>query len=847
MTSDEPAKESFAIRRGADTVSLGSGLPAQSASGMPVLREIGRYRILRVIGEGGMGTVYEAEQDKPRRVVALKVIRPGYASPQLLKRFEQESQVLGRLQHPGIAQIYEAGTHEVAPSAAGSRGVIVPYFAMEYIRGRGLKVFMEEQNLGTRQRLELVAKVCDAVHHAHQKGVIHRDLKPGNILVDESGQPKILDFGVARATDSDIQAATIQTDVGQLIGTIPYMSPEQVAADPQGLDTRSDVYALGVIAYEALAGRLPYDLKHKMIHEAARVIREEEPAPLSTINRVFRGDVETIVAKSLEKDKTRRYQSAAELASDIRRYLHDEPIVARRASAAYQFKKFAQRHKAVVVGVAAVFLVLVAGMIVSTTLYFRAENARGQAEKDRAAAEAAQAAETEQRQLAESRRAQAEAVTGFLRDMLTTIQPARAKGREISVREVLDEAAKTVHERLKDEPLVEVSIQRTIAETYYTLGLYKSAIPHWDAAREILNQTYGPDHIETIVGTFRLGLTYYFGGDSEKALEILQGALSAACKSLGEENRLTARVMDMLGMAFREQGRLDDAEPLLARAMDVRERLNVSDEERADSMSHLGLLYLDRQRYKEAEELCRRSLEIFRRELSNEHLSTIRTIGALADICARQAKWDEAEQLSREAAETGQRVLGVEPRDSRKALARHSRALKMLGRFAEAESVSRQLLESQRHTLESGDPDILNSLLALSELALAQDARERALQYWEEQRLSRSALGESTSFPPRQVNNYVFSMLASPLCEQRDAEEILPLAERSVEQTGAKDPAILDTLSLAYWMSGKREEAIATQTKAIDLLPPGESNLRKELEERLLSFLQDSQDAETPK
>src|SRR5215468_3470847 len=247
---------------------------------------IGRYSILRILGEGGMGTVYEAEQESPKRAVALKVIRAGHVSPEMLRRFEHESAVLGRLQHPGIAQVYEAGTVQ------DERGHSVPFFAMEFIRGVPLTDFAEKWKLGTGQRLDLIARICDAVYHAHQKGIIHRDLKPGNILVDESGQPRILDFGVARATDSDIQQATLQTDIGQLIGTVPYMSPEQVGGDPGELDTRSDVYALGVIAYELLAGRLPYDLKRRAIHEAARVIREEEPTRLSVVNRTLRGDVE---------------------------------------------------------------------------------------------------------------------------------------------------------------------------------------------------------------------------------------------------------------------------------------------------------------------------------------------------------------------------------------------------------------------------------------------------------------------------------------------------------------------------------------------------------------------------
>jgi serine/threonine protein kinase/formylglycine-generating enzyme required for sulfatase activity len=330
---------------------------------------IGPFKILATIGEGGMGTVYEAEQDSPKRTVALKIIRAGLASPALIKRFALESQVLGRLQHPGIAQVHQAGTADT-PSGP------MPYFAMEYVRGVDVRQYVNDKKLSKRDRLELLARLCDAVEHAHQKGVIHRDLKPGNILVDASGQPKILDFGVARATDSDMQVTTMQTDVGQIIGTLQYMSPEQVAADPGELDTRSDVYALGVIAYELLTGQPPYDLKNRMIHEAARIIREEEPTSASSINRVFRGDIETIVAKALEKDKVRRYQSAAGLAEDIRRYLEDEPILARPPSAMYQLQKFAKRNRTLVTGVAAVFVVLVAGVIVSTRSAMRERAAK---------------------------------------------------------------------------------------------------------------------------------------------------------------------------------------------------------------------------------------------------------------------------------------------------------------------------------------------------------------------------------------------------------------------------------------------------------------------------------------
>jgi eukaryotic-like serine/threonine-protein kinase len=312
----DPSAGAQARSEAADVEAKGASVAARTTAALP--SAIGRYRILRLVGEGGMGVVYEAEQEQPRRTVALKVIKSGLGDPKLVRRFEQESLALGRLQHPGIAQIYEAGTAE---TGFGPQ----PYFAMEFIRGESLLQYASAQQLGIRQKLELMSKICEAVHHAHQRGIIHRDLKPGNILVDETGQPKILDFGVARAMDSDAQV-TRQTDPGQLVGTLAYMSPEQVLADPLELDTRSDVYALGVVLYELLAGRLPYTVSPRL-HEAVQTIREEEPRPLSTFNSAYRGDIETIAGKALEMDKTRRYSSAAELAADIRRYLQDEPIM----------------------------------------------------------------------------------------------------------------------------------------------------------------------------------------------------------------------------------------------------------------------------------------------------------------------------------------------------------------------------------------------------------------------------------------------------------------------------------------------------------------------------------------
>jgi WD40 repeat protein/serine/threonine protein kinase len=354
---------------------------------------LGQYTIRRLIGSGGMGRVYEAMQVSPRRTVAVKVMGRGMASASALRRFEFEAQVLARLRHPGIAQILEAGR---LPDGA------TPWFAMEYIaNAKPITDYARDARLSTRDRIRLFRQACEAVAHGHQRGIIHRDLKPSNILVDGSGHVKVIDFGVARSTDSDMAVTTLQTDVGQLVGTVQYMSPEQFDADPNDLDIRSDVYALGVVLFELLADRTPYDLRRKAIHEAARIVREEDPPRPSTIRAALRGDLDVVVGTAMAKDRTRRYGSAHELSQDLGRWLEGEPISARAPGLAQTLRRFAQRHRAAAAAIVTAFVLLSGSLAVVSSLWRDAKQANRDLARESVASEAARQEAFAQRDLAE--------------------------------------------------------------------------------------------------------------------------------------------------------------------------------------------------------------------------------------------------------------------------------------------------------------------------------------------------------------------------------------------------------------------------------------------------------------
>ncbi len=639
-------------RRGS---SVGSGTGGGSSAAPAPPERIGPYRIVATIGQGGMGVVYEAEQEKPRRMVALKVLKPGVESEEMLRRFEYEGQVLGWLQHPGIAQVFEAGS-------AATEGGCQPYFAMELVRGRPLTAYAEAESLDVPRRLELMARVCDAVHHAHQKGVIHRDLKPGNILVDKEGQPKVLDFGVARATDADIRTTTLQTNVGQLIGTIAYMSPEQVSGDTRQLDTRSDIYALGVVLYELLTGRLPHDVGSKSIPEAARSIAEEEPTSLRSINRLYRGDVETIVAKALEKDKDRRYQSACDLAMDIRRYLTDQPITARPATTGYQLRKFARRNKPLAISLVVAFALLVGGLIQLARERNRAFSSERLAESRRVEADA-------RRVEAEGEARKSKAMNDFLQRMLASVDPEHTLGREVSFRSFLEQVGQRMETELGGEPEVEVTIRGTLGRTYRKLGLYAEAAEH------------------------------------------LERALADRRKLDGDDHALTYLAMNELALTFQEQGKLSEAEPLYRRALEGQRRL-LGNEHPVTllAITNLGWLLRARGEHSEAAKLLEESLNLRRRVSGEDHLETIRSMVTLAGVQQQMGKLGEGERLSGEAYDRCLRVLGEAHPVSLYALRTRVWLVLRVGRWEEAESLARESFALDRRVLGESHPHAMYSM-----------------------------------------------------------------------------------------------------------------------------------------
>jgi serine/threonine protein kinase/tetratricopeptide (TPR) repeat protein len=630
-----------------ETVSGPSAEPAAEDTAQPAT--IGKYRIVGKLGQGGMGVVWEAEQDHPKRRVALKVMRRDHVVDELhIRMFRREAETLARLEHPNIAAIYESGHTDDGHD----------YFAMELVRGLTLDEWLaarpkriDEHEL--ELRLRLFGAICDAVHYAHQRGVIHRDLKPSNIIVTSGSESstaatrsrslpalKILDFGLARITDSDI-AATLVSEIGVIKGTLPYMSPEQARGDVAAIDVRADVYALGVILYELLTGRRPYDVSRAALAEAVRVICEQPPAPLrsswSGARRLDR-DLETIVGKGLEKEADRRYGSAGELRDDVDRYLSSQPILARSPSAMYQLSKMVQRNR-LGAAFAATVLVLLVAFAVTATVQSRAV--------------------ARQRDRAEEEAAKALAVSQFMSETLSAANPWGA-GYDVSVVEALDRATDKIGSSFEGQPLIEAEVRHTIGTAYRNLGQYDRAEPLLEAAFDTRTRLLGSDTTETINTMSALTELAWRDSRFDEAVEMGRDFVERNRRVYGEPSFEVAGALEDVGRILTDAGRFEEAEPVLEEALamtievDGEQSLQVA----ACLVNQSILLQFWKRDYAAAEELSLRALEIRRAVEETDSLDTASTINGLGILILLQGRYDEAQPLLEENVEITRRLAG---------------------------------------------------------------------------------------------------------------------------------------------------------------------------------------------
>ncbi len=707
---------------------------------------VGRYKLLERIGEGGMAVVYMAEQQEPiHRKVALKIIKLGMDTRQVIARFEAERQALAMMDHPNMARVFDAGATETGR----------PYFVMELVKGASITDYCDANSLSTKERLKLFIQVCNAVQHAHQKGIIHRDIKPSNVMVtlhDGKPVPKVIDFGIAKATNQRLTEKTVFTRYAQMIGTPAYMSPEQAELSDLGVDTRTDIYSLGVLLYELLTGTTPFseeEIRQAGYLEIQRIIAKQEPTKPSTklstlgetlteiakrrgstpdvLRRSLCGDLDWIVMKALEKQRERRYDTAAELSADIDRHLNHQPVQAAAPSLSYKTGKFVRRHRigvlvALLVGVAV--LAILSALSAATVLIWR-EQGRTQRALERE--QKALTQETRARTEAERQTKTAQAVVDFLNnDLLASVDPDRTRGREVTVREILDEASQKIGGRFNDEPLIEASVRLTLGNAYTELGEYEQAARQLERARQ-LHQKLKEDDPAALESMRALGWLYAKQGRYQQAEPLLDKAVKISGRALGVEHPATLAYMQTLALLYQNQARYEEAERLNRQVIEVRMHLfGESDLGTLNVMHNLAALYSEQGRHEDAEDLYRKVLEIKERSFGQDHPDTLRTMNNLAIVFKSRGQYQQAEELFFRTWQIKKRVFGEEHPETLGTMHNLAVVYNLQKRYQDAEPLYTKALAIQTRILGEEHPDTLNSARNLATLYEEQGRYDRA-------------------------------------------------------------------------------------------------------------------------